>query len=671
MVLMLSRLLRGLAGPGGRSGPAGGTGSGGGRNRTSMAVELALFTLTVAGLASMAVFIRSVYASGAAVLPEWFFWASVAASAAGMTSLWAYSESEVLVLGAIVIAAVVMVSVPFLRFYFYGVDLVGEYFVAGVTQATGVWSPERVTGVNVYLDRSFSAPEAFLHRYFSTTSVTVLPAIISQISGASMRTVFWVMMVTVSAASTVICYAATKLCFGRRVAALSSIVFVFSAFYMKFATILREGVALMFLFLATYYILRGGKGAKLIALISLSILPMSHYGMVFFAVFFIALLLVARWAYENQLISRLLTKISPGLGPAPLPPLPPALTSSPSPSPSPSPPPPHDPPHSSASIPLPAPPPETIGGRISISGTLLLYTFVAGFSWLIFVGYPIYVTSLGGVVESASAILGLGEVKLSYMQQYAVFSSLGPLHTAAKWLERVAALLGAFIALRLYGGRRAFAFTLLGIGVLALGLLLAVLPSMSSLFDLDRTMQVSLIGFSAFIAVAASALVRRTRIGIGAILTAAFVALILLDTVQVPILYTPASGLSQEDHIFSYTRVFTYYEPSDFEFAGWVGDHTNASSTFASDPTGSGLSLISNRFCVGPRGANASDTIAILELGRTDYYLYLSYGPQYLHFATGRGEPQVFNETEVSRLLESPSLNRIYDNSRAILFSYG
>jgi len=73
---------------------------------------------------------------------------------------------------------------------------------------------------------------------------------------------------------------------------------------------------------------------------------------------------------------------------------------------------------------------------------------------------------------------------------------------------------------------------------------------------------------------------------------------------------------------------------------------------------------------VEPRGADASDTISLLESGKTDYFLVLSYLPSYMLFTSKDGDELQLSSTEISRLLGSTHFNRVYDNSRAINFGY-
>jgi hypothetical protein len=594
-------------------------------------LEYCALIITLSNLAFLAFYVHAVYVFRRQILPEPFFWMFTVTFSVSIMLLWAFSRYEKIVLVGILTSAFVIVSLPFLRFYFYGTDLVGEHFVADVTYELGRWTPERVTGSSIWLDwHFFQKPDELLHRYFSTTSVTILPATISEVTSLPIRLVLWILLSLVSTVAVIVVFLITRMCFGQKIATLSSIVFVFSSFYLgKFATILREDLALLFLLLAALCILKGGKKSLVVSLISLTLIPMSHYGLVYFAVFFLFLLLISKKVYENKILTNILGKLSPNLARARA---------------------------------------DDFSENMLISGKLVLYSIVVSTIWLMFVAYPIFVHNLGGFGGSLLALLGLSPTHLSYFQRHVIFSSLGPFHTAIQWLERTMAIVGFVLALRICKSRKAFSLVFAGAGLLAVALALGFLPTLSLYFDLDRTIQVALLGFSVFIAIAVSLLSRKKKFGKG--FSVFFVTLMLLNTIQLPILYSSAANLSRNEYVFSFTRVFNFYESSDFQFAKWTERFNNKSAVFVSDSRGYSLCLIAKRICVEPRGTNVSDTISLLESGKTDYFLVLSYLPDYMSFTSEEGFELQFNSTEIAKLVGSNHLNRIYDNSRVISFDY-
>lgn len=179
-------------------------------------------------------------------------------------------------------------------------------------------------------------------------------------------------------------------------------------------------------------------------------------------------------------------------------------------------------------------------------------------------------------------------------------------------------------------------------------------------------MHVALLPFSFFIAIFISSLSRKR---IGKFLSIVFVCLFLLETLQVPILCSSKAALSPDQYIFSFTHTSSYFTLSDFQFSSWVKQFTASNAVFASDARGFSLCLICNRICMQPRGANASDTIALLHRSILDYFVFLAYSPDYLSFTLQNVTSIELNSTEINNLTNSPRLNRIYDNARVSNFA--
>jgi len=591
------------------------------------ALEWSLLTLVVGSLALLAFYVYTIGQSDQQALSDVVFWACAIVCPLAIFSLWALDGNRKIILVALVVSAFVIASLPFFRFYFYGTDLVGEFFVADETAKLGRWEPQRSFGSRIWLDRYFyKGPDQVSHRYFATTSVTIVPAVISQILGLSTRLTMWVMIAVVSVLCLSLGYLIIKICFNHRVAALSCIVLVFSSFYLgKFPTVLREDIALLFLYLAIYCILKGGTKSLLFCVVALTLVPMSHYSMEYFTILVIVVLFTSRKLLENRHFVSILRRMR--------------LTFS-----------------------------TDRAENAAITGHLVLYSAIVGFFWLLFVAYPIFVANLGGLAESFKAFLGLVPSRLSFFQQHVVASSLGPFHTVVQWIERIFALIGTVLAVRICRNGRAFSFVVTGASLLAMALAFAALPTLSLLFDLDRVMHVALLGFAFFTAITVFYISKRNNIG--KIFSVMFLTLFLLETLQSPLLYSPTGKLGRDEYIFAFTHVTAFYEPSDFHFADWVQSYTNAGALFASDRRGYSLSLIAKRTCLEPRGANTSEIVSLLESDKTDYFLFLSYLPDYLGFASVSSNELQLNSTQLTELLSSNQLNRVYDNSRSVNFAY-
>jgi len=585
----------------------------------------ALVIIALVSAASIAGYVHYVYLTNTQFLPDYYFWASAIALSTSVFAIWTLSSNEKLILSVILVSAIVIVNIFFLRFYFYGTDLVGEYFVAETTDLTGRWMPERSAGTAIKLDWFFQQrPETILHRYFSTTSVTIVPSIVSQVSGLSMRITFLILLSSVSVATVLVSYLIVKMCFSQKIAALSSMIFVFCTFFIgKFPAMLREDIALLFLLLAFYSILRGGEKYLILSVLSLGCIPMAHYGTFYISLVFVVMLFISEKAISFSVVAKILNRLNEKL----------SIQSD---------------------------------ENLRLPSYLILYAAITGISWLLLVSNTIFAANMGGFANSLEALLGLRSTRLSYFQQHAIISSLGPFNTIVQWLERIFALAGLVLAIRMFRNRKGLLFILTGAGILGLAVALLVLPNMSLLFDLDRTMQVALMAFSFFVALTVFVISQKGRLG--KVVSALIVAVVLLEALHTPILYSSAANLSREDYIFSFSRVMNFFTVSDFQFAAWADQSTDNASLFTSNVAGYGLCLIAQRNCAQPIGDNASDIIALIENGKTDYFLIIHYLNDYLSFSFDRGKSIEFNATEIGQLENSPWLDRIYDNSRVELF---
>ncbi len=577
-------------------------------------------------LISIAMYIHGIFIFGTRIVSYLMFWSSLALLSASLMYLWFSSQNEKILLSAILISAFVIASLPILRFYFYGADLLGEYFVADTTREVGRWLPGRITDNPVWLVWDFAKPTELLSRYFASTGVTIVPAILSEVTGASTRIVLWVLLATTSTMVVLVSYLITKSCLGRYVATLSSIVFISSTFYLsKFPNILREDMGLLFLLLAVLSLVVGGRKNIALAGAWLILLPMSHYGLFLFAPVVLLLLLSSNKVYEYRLTTRIMKAVNPRLL-------------------------------------------KVSGEPVQSSSSMVLYSAIAGFAWLMFVAYVIFASTLYGFNQSWNALLGLTPPRTTSLQSHILFSDLGPFHTAVQWLERAMALAGLALSLKMFKTRKAISFVFLGGGLLAIVVVLGGLPVVTTLFDLDRAMQLALIGFAAFIAVTLVKISGRHRYRV--ILTFILVTLILFESVQLPILYSGQTEMSRADYVFSLTNIYSFYQLSDFHYADWVSNHISPSAVFASDSNGCRVLLVAKRICVQPQGSNLTDTIALLESGKTDYYQAIFFLHDYMWFSSTKGTTMQLNSTQIEALISSNHLNRVYDDSRVTNFAY-
>jgi uncharacterized membrane protein len=420
-----------------------------------------------------------------------------------------------------------------------------------------------------------------------------------------------------------IAFLITELCFGRKVALLSSIVFVLNeSFVGKFPNLLREDIAILFFLTIVYCIFLTPSSRKrlIVSIVAVPALMMAHYGTIYFAIFGLLLIFLSTKMYNR-------VRIRPRARP-------------------------------------------DFGNRKSfISMNFLMYSLVVGAVWLLVVVYPILLVDIKAAVDTLKALFELEARRYSYLQQYVVVSSLGVFSTIIQWLERILAVIGLLVVLKNYRNAKAFSFAFLGGGILALLVVFTVLPTISLTIDLDRVLRFALPCYSAFIAV--SIIKLKNRFKNWTVVVSTFVViLIFLRAIDVPILFSAQSDLGREDIVFSFSHVLTYYEPSDFQFAKWAQNWTNQSAVFAADHIGHNVLLFAKRISVEPRVMNSTDAILLIESGKTDYFLALLPFPDYLQFRSNTGSEVVLSSEEVATLLGSNRLNRIYDNQRVLTFGY-
>ena len=146
--------------------------------KLSRLVFLVMFFL---GLALMSSYLVTLNFYEQQVLPELLFWAGAFLFSSSLILFWNYFKEQKYLLILIVVAAFFIYGSNFLRFNYYGTDIVGEYNVASITQQLGQWPQNLVT------------PQPF-GSFFSCLSVTVLPTIVSDLTGLPMMLIFKILI---------------------------------------------------------------------------------------------------------------------------------------------------------------------------------------------------------------------------------------------------------------------------------------------------------------------------------------------------------------------------------------------------------------------------------------------------------------------------------------------
>lgn len=586
-----------------------------------------------ASLAFVAWYIYSIYLFNNQILPVQLFWALAVVLPLSLMLLWDLNVKVERQMIVILLASMVLSGLLFLRFYFYGQDLVGELYVAEMTRELGRWPLERIghlvpTLVNSKYLRSSGVvvPPTIPNEYYSSLSVTILPSMLSQITGLSMLDTFRFLLPLVSTAIALVVFLIVRSCFNQKLALLSSIALVMMR---NPPSLLRQEVALLFFLFSILYVLKGSQPKYLaLSMLFLASIATAHYGLVYFAIFGIIILFFAQMLWQKTpLIRNFLLLRSKEVDIKQL---------------------------------------DT--KEVLLSQEFILFTIVIGLMWLAFVAYPIFSRNVADAIEAFQAMMGTHPVGYTPLQQHVLFSSLGAFNTVIQWLERGLAVAGGFLMLRNVRSLKQCGYVFLGGGMVALVLLFALIPNISLSIGLDRVLRISLFGFCTFLA--ASIFFLRNRMRWGRAISILLIVLIFLGTINIPILHSAEANLTRQEYIFSITQVVYPYQQSDFQFAQWVKTNTVPCSSFLTDQQGSNVLLFGNRVGFMPWVTNEKDAVNFIGDGLTSYFMVLTYVPGYIEYTTPNGTMILLDPAQASLLMYGNRMNLIFTNDRVTLFAY-
>jgi uncharacterized membrane protein len=208
---------------------------------------LGLF-LTVAG-----VLLQQYYLLNEAFLSLWVLVLSAIIMALGILTTFKAFDNESrfknYVLLSIFLMYFSLIIMPFVRFKpLSGNDIVYEFMAAKYTAAYG-W--------NIFSSQNIWYVDASHFGYLSSISVTILPAIISKITGLNLILVFKFILSAIISVTPILIYLAVKEIFEtKRLAILSAI--IFSEFYYSFWSVgiqgARQAIAILFILFSIYII---------------------------------------------------------------------------------------------------------------------------------------------------------------------------------------------------------------------------------------------------------------------------------------------------------------------------------------------------------------------------------------------------------------------------------
>jgi hypothetical protein len=610
--------------------------------------EAVLVALAVGGLLFVAAYIHAVYEFNQQVLPIYYFWGFAVLFSVAIGLLWIYRGGTKGFLYLTLGSGFVINALFFFRFYYYSSDLTGEYMVAQQTINLGRWPLQLDTAYDPYFNLQrvlLSPPVELVHRYYSTISVTIFPSTLSEVTGLPLIDIFRILMPLTTVLSALFVFLIVRLCFGFKVASLSTLIYVFLALTAP----LRQAVAYFFFLFALFYILKGGGWKSLLlALVGIALIAPSHYATFYFSIVALVLVYLARKAIDLGIAKRI------------------------------------------AGAKLQLKP------EISLSLAMVVFAVVMGVAWLYFVGFSVFTANFVSLITSILGIFNRNIITVSPFQNHIVSSSLGPFNTATEWLERSLALLGLVVLIRKFRTPIEFSFVVLATGMLLIVGVFAVAPGLANAEDLNRVLGFADLGFTALIAssifllgksfpqsqslrlriltrwTSQSNLVwKYASISIVVIL----LVLMFVAVLNFPILYSSQTELGTQQYASASQNSTAFYSQSDFQFASWLQVYTNQSATFASNYAGLNVLTLGDRISYLPVMGNSSQAIDLLQAGKTNYLVVISYLPTVLTFDSGNTTAPVINgislnQSQISDISNNSHINRIYDNSRDILMDY-
>ena len=591
--------------------------------KSSTLVKIILSLLFCSGILILGIYILMIGASEQQLIPEFFFWLGALLFSSSLVLLSSNVKNTYYRILLIVVSAFFIYSLGFLRSPFYGTDIVGEYSVATTTLSMHRWPVELVSAVSY-------------NQYFSCLSVTILPAMMSEVTGLSMMMVFKILVPLLATFVALGVFLVIRTIFDERIAFLSTIVFILSGNTALLKEMVRQSVALFLLLLAIYLIFSryGSNRIKviLLSLIFLIVIPTAHYSMVYFALLFLLIIFIVEKMHRHlsNILSRLRIKSNNSLS--------------------------------------------TFSDSRNTFLTLgvLLVAALAGFLWLLTVSYPTFSFNTQVGASSIPALLGFGRAVYSYQVGNALVSSLGAYHTIINWVVRGLTIVGFLVALKLHGNVRSLAFSLCG-GIMFLVLLInLVLPNINLLLALDRTYLVGMIAFSSFIALVLIEIPKKLihmSVRFWSVPVSVVIVVAIFLTSFVPMTYLPENAATQQ---YTLSKVPALYSSSDLAFAQWLQTSTNSKTIFSGDEKGYAISVgFASRQCFVLSPENSTDTVSQVQisirLGRPVILSRIVDWAMWFGSSSGISSNIFVQSSDLNEMLQSVHSDVVFSNGRSFL----
>lgn len=526
-------------------------------------------------------------------------------------ALWKFSRNITLILLAIFIAAFFIALIPFIRFNFFGADLIEEVYVAQITKQLGFWPINRIAPTTLIDATQITGLGYVTHQYFSSIAVTILPASISLMTGLPMLTVFTVLVPLVSAFIVIAIILVVRKIFGLKIALLSGIIFIFTYIFGVYSELLRQDLAILFFILSWYFLFKKERKSMFLSLIFIFMVPWLHYTVSYFLMLFVLSMYIV-----EKVVGFLDNKLS----------------------------------HSNR---LPV-----NSFQKFLTKELVFFTFVANLAWFIFIAPSMFSSNLSTFWAFLQGIFGYGSGNISYQVAHVTSSSLGPFHTYIKLgimaLTGIGFLLGL---IKLKNNKNSASFIFSGGALIVLLAFWIIVPGISAALNPDRIYSIGLIFFSTFMAISIFYLTRHLKL-LGTFISTLFVILIALDSIAIPIYYTHSSEMASE---FRY--LFTpEYEIDDIISASWIQKYIPEKAPISSDSVGVRLIVAFSGHIASISYYNSTDISVLSKTsagGPSQYFLIIKSKDGY--YISLNPNKFFMDNSEFYRI------NKIYDNGKNAL----
>jgi len=402
--------------------------------------------------------------------------------------------------------------------------------------------------------------EMMITRSGTCLSVTILPAMISKITGMTTSDIFGTLFFGVSALLPVVLYLVIKqLTNSTSVAGLSSVIFTLD--YDKLSlgpNAVRENIAKIFLIITLYILYKkqivkgtGNSHRNLTVILYFAIIGVvtSHYTLSLFLLVLLALLKLFSLIGSRKIFFGLLGE-------------------------------------------------EQRGRSQLIFNTLILFACVTTLSWLIFTVYPLFLKIVDLLSETTLQVLRMKTPDFHPYTQFMVTFPRGELFSLATlWIYRFLILIGALVCLKKYKDFNTRTFILIGIFMFFTLGIWFVAPHVSRELQIDRIYSLGLPFFSFFAAssilemvlyfkriLTSRAILPRLKVIVGYgfqyALPCFFVSLFFLNHIAIlPFFYYLPNSASPYEELI----VAPFYAENDLELCRWINYHCQSNASFLAD----------------------------------------------------------------------------------------